>query len=146
MGNEIDHSERRRHHRHKLKANAVAEFCKKRFFNLVKPRIIRSAAILDISTHGLAFEYEGKQMWSTEFTELSITVGNSLEKVHKVPFHIVSDHTVSSPETTKEMRRCGVKFNGISPEHRRRIEEMINQQSQMEQNLNIKADDNSYIG
>ncbi len=129
MKNGINQPERRRYHRHKIKAGAVAEFCRKRFFNFVKPQVVRSAAIVDISTHGLSFEYEGKQMWSTDFNELSISLADSSKRIAEIPFHIVSDRTVTSSEATRAMRRCGVKFNGIAPEHRLQIETMINERA-----------------
>jgi len=50
-------AERRKYNRFKVAEGAFAKFHKPRLFKLIKPRIVKSAPIIDISLEGLAFQY-----------------------------------------------------------------------------------------
>jgi len=117
--------ERRRPGRFKAKEGVVVEFSKPRFFNLLKPRVVKSAHIIDISNEGLAFEYEGRKMWTTDFKELSISVSGDDEKIDSVPFKIISDRKIANFSESVYGRRCGVQFGQLAAHHRSQIHHFI---------------------
>ena len=110
-----DFVELRRHTRAKIKGEAFVGFTKPRLFKLGKPRIAYSAAIIDISGGGLAFEYTGHHMLSPDFYKLSISTTADKIKIDEVPFKAVSDFPISRLSKSKFIRRRGVKFGELTP-------------------------------
>jgi len=108
-------AERRKHNRFKVKKGPLVEFLKPRFLKLGKPRIVKTAQIVDISLKGLAFEYVDHNMWSPDFNELSIAEAIDKIKIEKVPFRAISDFSISRIENSTFLRRCGVKFGELTP-------------------------------
>jgi len=110
-----DSIERRRHNRAKIKGEAFVEFNKPRLIKLGKPRIAYSAAIIDISGGGLAFEYADRHMLSPDFYQLSISTTANNIKISEVPFKAVSDFPISRLSNSKFIRRRGVQFGELTP-------------------------------
>jgi hypothetical protein len=117
--------ERRKNNRFKAKKGPLVEFLKPRLFNLGKPRIVKTASIVDISKEGLSFEYVDKNMWSLDFNELYI--GDSIDeiKIEKVPFKVVSDFSISRIQNSTFLRRCGVKFGELTAEQKAQLHYFI---------------------
>lgn len=118
-------TERRRLGRFKAKDGVVVEFNKPRFFNLLKPRIVKSVQIIDINTEGLAFEYMARKIWTTDFKELSISVSGDAEIIESVPFNVISDHKIANISGSANARRCGVKFGKLTALQRDQITHFI---------------------
>ncbi len=110
--------ERRRHKRFKIKESAFAEFHKCRLFKVGKPRLAKSAPIIDISLGGLGFQYASQDMWPVNFETLTISKASDEIGISNVPFKAVSDFCTSILPDSKSMRRCGVKFCELSSEQK----------------------------
>ena len=108
-------AERRKYNRFKVAEGAFAKFHKPRLFKLIKPRIVKSAPIIDISLEGLAFQYTDRTMWSPNFNELSISKAAVDVKIDNVPFKTISDFLASRFSDSTLIRRCGVKFGKLTP-------------------------------
>lgn len=117
--------ERRRHNRAKIKGEAFVEFYKPRLFKLGKPRIVFSAAIIDISGGGLAFEYNGRHMLFPDFYQLSISTTADKIKIGEVPFKVASDFSISRLSNSKFIRRCGVQFGELTPNKKFQLDAFI---------------------
>ena len=120
-----DFVERRKQHRFKVKEDAFVKLYTPRFFKLGKPRIIKSATIIDISIGGLAFQYVDCVMLSHDFYELSIFNTTGAIKIDKVPFKAVSDFSISRLSNSKFIRRCGIKFGGLNPAQKSELASLI---------------------
>ena len=120
-----DFVERRKQNRLKVKEGVFVEFHKPRLFNLGKPRIAYSAAIIDISVGGLAFEYTDRHMLSPDFHQISISTTTDKIKVGEVPFKDVSDFPISRQSNSKFMRRRGVKFGELTPNKKFQLDAFI---------------------
>lgn len=108
-------ADRRKHNRFKVNEGVLAEFYKPRLFKLGKSRIVKSAQIVDISLEGLSFQYTGRNMWPTDFNELTISNAAAEIKISVVPFKTISDFATSRLPNSKFSRRCGVKFGKLRP-------------------------------
>lgn len=107
--------ERRRKNRFKTKKGALVQFIKLAPFKLGKPRVIKSAPIIDISLGGLRFEYIAHDMWTLNFDSLTISKASDKIRIDKVPFMAISDFPISKFPDGTTLRSCGVKFMGLSP-------------------------------
>jgi len=125
MSIRTDLVERRKHNRYKVKEGIVAEFQKPRLFKLGKPRIVKSAPIIDICLDGLAFQYTDRTMWSPNFNELSISKAAVDVKIDNVPFKAISDFLTSRLSDSTLIRRCGVKFGGLTPNQKEQLHYFI---------------------
>jgi len=125
MINRQDFVERRKQKRSKVKDDAFVKFYKPRFFNLGKPRIIKSAAIIDISLGGLAFQYVGCAMMSHDLYELSIANTTGAIKIDKVPFQAVSDFSISRLSNSNFIRKCVIKFGWLNPAQKSQLASFI---------------------
>ncbi len=130
--------EKRKKDRFRAEKGAVVEFSKPRFFNLGKPRVIRSAPIVDISKGGLAFEYRDQKMWSVDFDNLSIALPENEVRIDRVPIKIISDKTVGDSVSTVNSRRCGVKFSQLSIEQKSQLLYFINHHTRERQPVHIR--------
>ena len=121
--------ERRRHKRYAALPGARVEFSQPRMFNLVSPRVVRVAAMVDISRSGLAFQYEGQDMWSTDFGELTIRNEDDQVRVDKVTFKVISDRVASPAWQTvpaaAPTRRCGIQFTKLTSQAQSGIDRFI---------------------
>jgi hypothetical protein len=108
-------AERRKYNRFKVAEGVFAEFHKPRLFQIIKPRIVKSAPIFDISLEGLAFQYTDRTMWSPNFNELTISKAAAKITIDKVPFKAIADFWISRLPNSKFSRRCGVKFGELRP-------------------------------
>jgi len=118
-------AERRKYNRFKVAEGVFAEFHKPRLFKLLKPRIVKSAPIIDISLEGLAFQYTDRTMWTPNFNELSILKAAVDVKIDNVPYKAISDFLASRPFDTTLIRRCGVKFRKLKPIQRNQLDYFI---------------------
>ena len=121
--------ERRKHNRVIIKEGAFVEFYKPRLFKLGKPRILKSASIIDISTGGLAFQYIDRNMWSPDFFELSISKTADKIKIDEVQFKAVSDFSISRLSNSKFTRRRGVKFEKLTSTQKSQLFHLIQNQT-----------------
>ena len=96
MTNRTGFIEKRKRERFKAKEGTLAEFHKPRLFKFGKSRIIEYAPIVDISLKGLAFKYTARNMWSSDFNELSISRTADEVNIDKVPYQAVSDFSISN--------------------------------------------------
>jgi hypothetical protein len=113
--------ERRRSNRFEVQDGFWAEFYKPRFFGWGKPRIAKSAKIVDISLEGLSFQYEDRDMWSPEFNTLSISKIMGDTAIDNVPFKALSDFSVSRHSSAIPVRRCGAKFGELTAKQKNRL-------------------------
>lgn len=133
----MDIIEKRKQDRFQVEAGAVVEFSKPRFLNLGKPRVVKSAPIVNISGGGLAFEYEGRKMWSVEYQDLSITLKDGILRIENLPIKVISDRMVGNPLVSDRKRRCGVRFNSLSPEQKSQIRYILHHHTTEKQPIQI---------
>jgi hypothetical protein len=117
--------ERRKRNRFHLIAGTFVEFHKPRFFNLGKPRIAKSAPIIEISYEGLAFKYVDRNMWPHNFNVLSISIIDQSNKINEIPFKAVSDFSLSRLPNSKFIRRCGIKFGKLTTDQKSQLYDLI---------------------
>jgi hypothetical protein len=118
-------AERRKHHRFKVNEGALAEFHKPRLFKLGKSRVAKSAQIVDISLEGLSYQYADRNMWTTDFKELTISMDTAEIKIDKVLFKTISDFSTSRLPNSKFIRRCGIKFGELRPSQKNQLHYFI---------------------
>jgi hypothetical protein len=129
MTNRAGFIERRKRKRSKAKEGTLAEFHKPRLFKFGKSRIVKSAPIVDISLKGLAFQYTGRNMWSPNFNELSISRIADEVKIDKIPYQAVSDFSISNAANSIFLRRCSVKFGELTPAQKSQLANFIQNQT-----------------
>jgi len=117
--------ERRKKNRFKVKEGALVQFYKPPRFKLGKPRVIKSAPIIDISVGGLRFEYIARNMWPHNFDSLVISKASDKTRIDNVPFKAVSDFPISTLPNSTTLRSCGVKFMGLSPNQKSYLDSFI---------------------
>ena len=117
--------ERRKQNRFKVKEGAFVEFYKPPLFKWGKPRIVKTASIIDISIEGLAFQYIDLKMLSFDFYELSVFKSAGEIKINKIPFKAVSDFSISRLSNSKLIRRCGIKFEKLTPYQQSQLRRLI---------------------
>ena len=140
-----DFVEQRKQNRLKVKEGALVEFHKPRLLNLGNPRIAYSAAIIDISIGGLAFEYTGRHMLSPDFYKLSISTTSDKIKIYEVPFKAVSDFPISRLSNSEFIRRRGIKFGELTPNQKFQLETFINKHSIVDTRSGIERRQFSYF-
>lgn len=121
--------EQRKHNRIIIKEGAFVEFYKPRLFKLGKPRIVKSASIIDISKGGLAFQYIDRDMWPLDFFEFSISKTDDKIKIDDVQFKAVSDFSVSRLSNSKFTRRRSVKFEKLTSTQKTLLFQLIQNQT-----------------
>ncbi len=102
--------ELRKQNRFKIREGIIVEFQKPRLFNIGRPRIVKTALMIDINRRGLAFQYMSHKMWAADFNKLSILKTTDEIEIDNVPYEVVSDFKASSFTKSKPKRKCGVKF------------------------------------
>ncbi len=117
--------QRRKQDRFKVKEGAFVEFYKPGIMKLSKPRVMKSAPIINISKTGLEFQYVDQKMWSTNFKELAITMAGDDNVIRGVPFKVISDHTISKHSPAKFIRRCCLKFGRLTSSQRSFLDSFI---------------------
>jgi hypothetical protein len=106
--------ELRKQNRFKIREGIIVAFQKPRLFNLGKPRIVKTAPIIDINRRGLSFQYIGHKMWPAGFNKLSILKTTDEIEIDNVPYVVVSDFKASNFTKSKPIRKCGVKFGELT--------------------------------
>jgi hypothetical protein len=117
--------DRRKCVRFKAKKGTLAEFYKPRIFKLGRPGIVKSAQIFDLCLDGLSFQYIDQNMWTSDFNELSISKGAYKIKIDKVPFKAIWDFSMSRLPSSLFKRRCGVKFDKLTPKQKHQLHYFI---------------------
>ncbi len=107
-------AELRKQNRFKLREGIIVAFHKPRPFNLGRPRIVKTASIIDINRRGLAFQYMSHKMWPAYFSKLSILQIIDEIEIDNVPYEVVSDFKASNFTKSKPIRKCGVKFGKLT--------------------------------
>ncbi len=105
--------EKRKEKRYLVKGRAMA---------LVSPNNIMPYQILDISRHGLAFAYAGKEEWGDELLELDLFDEDDC-RIDRLPIKIVADCPLD--DSSSNLRRCGVQFGELSPSQQAQLEYFI---------------------
>jgi hypothetical protein len=103
-------AELRKQNRFKIREGIVAAFQKPRLFNLGRPRIVKTASIIDINKRGLSFQYISHKMWPTDFNKLLILQTTDEIEIDNVPYVVISDFKALNFTKSKPIRKCGVKF------------------------------------
>ncbi len=106
--------ELRKQNRFKIREDINVAFQKPRLFNLGRPRIVKTASIIDINRGGLAFQYTSHKMWPADFNKLSILQTADEIEIDNLPYEVVSDFKGSSFTKNKPIRKCGVKFGELT--------------------------------
>ena len=114
MTNSKYFAELRKQNRFKLREGIIVAFQKPRLFNLGKPRIVKTASIIDINKRGLSFQYISHKMWPTDFNKLLILQTTDEIEIDNVPYVVVSDFKASNFTKSKPIRKCGVKFGELT--------------------------------
>ena len=107
-------AELRKQGRFKIRECIFVAFQKPRLFNLGRPRIVKTASIIDINKRGLSFQYISNKMWPTDFNKLSILQTTDEIEIDNVPYEVVSDFKASNFTKSKPIRKCGVKFGELT--------------------------------
>ena len=107
-------AELRKQNRFKIREGIIVAFQKPRLFNLGRPRIVKTASIIDINRRGLAFQYMSHKMWPADFNKLSILQITDEIEIDNVPYEVVSDFKASNFTKSKPIRKCGVKFGELT--------------------------------
>ena len=107
-------AELRKQNRFKIREGIIVAFQKPRLFNLGKPRIVKTASIIDINKRGLSFQYISHKMWPTDFNKLLILHTTDEIEIDNVPYEVVSDFKASNFTKSKPIRKCGVKFGELT--------------------------------
>ena len=136
--------ERRKHDRVKVKEDAIVELYKPRLFKLGKPRIVKSAPIVDISLGGLAFQYTDRSMWTADFNALSIARTSEKIKIDSLPFIAVSDFLRSSISDSTFTRRRGVKFGELTSTQKSQLANFIQNQTVIDRRSGFERRQFSY--
>jgi hypothetical protein len=103
-------AELRKQNRFKLREGIFVAFQKPRIFNLGKPRIVKTASIIDINRKGLAFQYMSHKMWPADFNKLLILQTTDEIEIDNVPYVVISDFKAPNFTKSEPIRKCGVKF------------------------------------
>jgi len=111
----MDIHERRDHRRYRLMDRGLV---------MVKPSLVFSLNVYDISKGGLAFTYAGWQDWTGETMHLDYMDKDLF--LERLPVRIVSD--IDNPdrkEDSSHLRRCGVQFINLKDSQQKMLGEYI---------------------
>ena len=107
-------AELRKQNRFKIREGIIVAFQKPSLLKLGRPRIVKTASIIDINRRGLAFQYISHKMWPADFNKLSILQTTDEIEIDNVPYEVVSDFKASNFTKSKPIRKCGVKFGELT--------------------------------
>jgi hypothetical protein len=107
-------AELRKQNRFKLREGIIVAFQKPSLLKLGRPRIVKTASIIDINRRGLAFQYMSQKMWPADFDKLTILQTTDEIEIDNVPYEVVSDFKASNFTKSKPIRKCGVKFGELT--------------------------------
>ncbi len=95
----------------------------------IDPRIL--GPVLDLSMHGMSFEYSGEDLENATFMDIGIFISGSKTIVTGLQARIVRDHisTHSSSFIPVIRKTRAVEFLDLSPGQRRQIRQIIATQS-----------------
>lgn len=102
--------ERRLHERHEVKSGSVSYSGK-------------SAEIIDISMGGLSFSFLDRGDWSFDNFDRGMLLGENELCLEDIPMKIISDCAINSGLSI--IRRCGVKFEKLTPKQLSQLEYFI---------------------
>ena len=109
--------ERRQHKRFRAKSGA---------FVILRPCDTGAGRLINISMHGLMFEYVSTKEPSATATEVEIFVTDSVFHLYGVPCQSIWDLPIYElPDISLQKRRCGVQFGELSPQHITQLEYFI---------------------
>ena len=115
-GASYDPSDRRHSVRHKLRGGPLA----------INPRIL--GPILDISMHGMSFEYSGEDLPCTQFMEIGIFVSESQTIIPGIQTRNVRDHISNTCSSFIPVIRKirAVEFLDLTTEQYQQLQQIIN--------------------
>jgi hypothetical protein len=105
-----DRNERRLHQRHQVESGSISFKDK-------------SGEIIDISMGGLAFSYVDRGDWSFENFDRGMLLGEKELCLEDIPLKVISDCAINSGLSI--IRRCGVKFEKLTPKQLAQLEYFI---------------------
>jgi hypothetical protein len=126
LKNRPDHETQRRAPRRTVRPGSNVIFKKTprfRFFG--KPRILHTAALIDISTEGLRARYTAPDKWSSPFDHIAITDADNTIIVDDIYCKIISDVEINYSSDGRRDRVCGVKFSGLNGSQRANLKHFI---------------------
>jgi len=111
--------ERRHSVRHRLQKGTLA----------IDPRIL--GPVLDLSMHGMSFEYSGEDLANTTFMDIGIFASELETIITGLQTRIVRDHILTNNSSFIPVIRKirAVEFLNLSSEQRRQIRQIIATQS-----------------
>jgi hypothetical protein len=109
-GKKNDRKDRRQHQRHQVKSGSITINNK-------------SGEIIDISMGGLAFSYLDRHDWSYESFDRGMLLGEMELCLEDIPLKVISDCAINSGLSI--IRRCGVKFEKLTPKQLAQLEYFI---------------------
>lgn len=83
----------------------------------------KSGEIIDISMGGLAFSYVDRDDWSFESCDRGMLLGEKELCLDDIPLKVISDCAINSGLSI--IRRCGVKFEKLTPKQLAQLEYFI---------------------
>jgi len=108
-----------------LKPGACVLFKKSLFFGLIKPRTVKSAAILDMSLSGIRAQYNTTSKWSLHFDRVSIGTVDKKIEIDRVDCRVMSDCIVEHHTNGPYTRMCGIKFVNLSDAVKSKLSQII---------------------
>ena len=118
-GYDIAGGERRKHRRFKLNDTAFAL--------LQNGSGVGMGQIADISRSGLSYIYFVGKSPAIKSSKLDILFSDSNYRITQIPFRMITDHPTSNESTLNPIgqRRCGVQFVGLTPDHDRKLDYVL---------------------
>jgi len=83
----------------------------------------KSGEIIDISMGGLAFSYLEREDWTDDSFDRGMLLGEQDLRIDDVQLKIISDCAINSGFSV--VRRCGVKFEQLTPKQLAQLEYFI---------------------
>lgn len=83
-------------------------------FRFLKPRVVHTAEIIDISSSGLRARYIAVDKWSSQFDHISITDHAGVSVIDDIYCKIITDTPGPNRQYGDYARVCGVKFESLS--------------------------------
>ena len=104
-----------------------------RFRFIGKPRVLHTAALIDISTEGLRARYTAPDKWSSPFDHIMITDADNVVIVDDIYCKIISDFPVNYTHEGRRDRVCGIKFTRLTNRQRIKLQHFIREHTVREE-------------
>ena len=115
---------RRQEQRFRPMEGLFAAFHKPSFFKWGRAKSIKLGQIVDISKKGLALLYPGKEIQSTNFNKLSLSMPSLKLKTDKILYRAISDKAILA-DVYESARLCRIEFDGLTPAQQSQLNTII---------------------